>query len=161
MRWNISAHSTFFFSTSKTAKTKFHSFSFTYFFFFFFFEMQGKFRIKTTFFFSLNTNCPKLCGNCALPQNFHIRKLGEITVFFADAIKINRTVASSLRVRFRCPHWMSKKKLLTLPVSCILESCSKIKINVNLCRASKGFMKAFKPFIKPFEATQRSVKIKI
>ena len=24
-----------------------------------------------------------LCGNCALPQNFHTRKLGEITVFFA------------------------------------------------------------------------------
>ena len=26
---------------------------------------------------------PKLCGNCAFPQNFHIRKLGEITVFYA------------------------------------------------------------------------------
>ena len=25
---------------------------------------------------------PKLCGNCAFPQNFHTRKLGEITVFF-------------------------------------------------------------------------------
>ena len=23
---------------------------------------------------------PKLCGNCAFPQNFHTRKLGEITV---------------------------------------------------------------------------------
>ena len=30
-----------------------------------------------------------------------------------------------------------------------------------LCGASKGFMKAFKAFIKPFEALQRSVKIKI
>ena len=28
-------------------------------------------------------NCPKLCGNCAFPQNFHTRKSGEITVFFA------------------------------------------------------------------------------
>ena len=27
-------------------------------------------------------NCPKLCRNCAFPQNFHTRKLGEITVFF-------------------------------------------------------------------------------
>ena len=27
------------------------------------------------------------------------------------------------------------------------------------CGASKGFMKAFKPFIKPFEVPQRSVKI--
>ena len=26
---------------------------------------------------------PKLCGNCAFPQNFHTRKSGEITVFFA------------------------------------------------------------------------------
>ena len=30
-----------------------------------------------------------------------------------------------------------------------------------LCGASKGFMKAFKAFIKPFEAPQRNVKIKI
>ena len=25
----------------------------------------------------------KLCGNCAFPRNFHTRKLGEITIFFA------------------------------------------------------------------------------
>ena len=25
---------------------------------------------------------PKLCGNCAFTQNFHNRKLGEITVFY-------------------------------------------------------------------------------
>ena len=30
-----------------------------------------------------------------------------------------------------------------------------------LCDASKGFMKALKAFIKPFEAPQRSVKKKI
>ena len=29
------------------------------------------------------------------------------------------------------------------------------------CGASKGFMKVYKAFIKPFEASQRSVKIKI
>ena len=27
-------------------------------------------------------NCPKLCGNCAFPQNFHNRELGEISVFY-------------------------------------------------------------------------------
>ena len=35
---------------------------------------------------SIKTNraiCPKLCGNCPFPQNFHTRKLGEITVFYA------------------------------------------------------------------------------
>ena len=30
-----------------------------------------------------------------------------------------------------------------------------------LCGASKGFIKAFKALIKPFEASQRSVEIKI
>ena len=30
-----------------------------------------------------------------------------------------------------------------------------------LCGASKGFMKTFRAFIKPFEASLRSVKIKI
>ena len=29
------------------------------------------------------TNRPKLCGNCAFPQNLHTRKFGETTVFFA------------------------------------------------------------------------------
>ena len=38
---------------------------------------------------------------------------------------------------------------------------SEIFIFTFLCGASKGFMKAFKAFIKPFEAPQRSVKIKI
>ena len=42
----------------------------------------------------------------------------------------------------------------------------KEKINLNfyfalLCYAWKGFMKVFKAFIKPSEAPQRSVKIKI
>ena len=27
-------------------------------------------------------NCPKLCEHCAFPQNFHTRKLGEITAFY-------------------------------------------------------------------------------
>ena len=47
----------------------------------------------------------------------------------------------------------------------VSESCIEIKIELHfiftlLCDASKGFMKAFKAFIKPFEA-QQSVKIKI
>ena len=28
-------------------------------------------------------NRPKLCRNCAFPQNLHTRKLGEVTAFFA------------------------------------------------------------------------------
>ena len=55
---------------------------------------------------------------------------------------------------------------LTLPTPCISQSYIKIKINLSfiftlLCGASKGFMKASKAVIKPFEAPQRSVNIKI
>ena len=49
-----------------------------------------------------------------------------------------------------------------LPVSIPDEEkkLNQIFIFTLLWGASKGFMKAFKVFIKPFEATQRSVKIK-
>ena len=55
---------------------------------------------------------------------------------------------------------------ITLPVPYISGSCSKTKIYLNFYFHTslwrlKGFMKAFKVFIKPFEAPQRSVKIKI
>ena len=33
--------------------------------------------------FRIVSNRPKLCGNCAFPQIFHTRKLGENTVFYA------------------------------------------------------------------------------
>ena len=52
-----------------------------------------------------------------------------------------------------------------LPILCISQSCTEIKIKffifILLCGASKGFMNTFKAFIKPFMARQRSVKIKI
>ena len=41
------------------------------------------------------------------------------------------------------------------------EKITYIFIFTLLCGAAKDFMKAFKAFIKPFEAPQRSVKIKI
>ena len=31
----------------------------------------------------------KLCGNCAFTQNFHTRKLGETTTFYAVVSKIS------------------------------------------------------------------------
>ena len=49
--------------------------------------------------------------------------------------------------------------MITISVPCISENY--IEIITLLCVASKGFMKALKAFIKAFEATQRSVKIKI
>ena len=38
---------------------------------------------------------------------------------------------------------------------------TQILILTLLCGASKGFIQAFKAFIKPYETPQRSVKIKI
>ena len=40
------------------------------------------------------------------------------------------------------------------------EKNNQIFIFTFLCGASKGFMKALKAFIKPFEVSQRSAKIK-
>ena len=49
---------------------------------------------------------------------------------------------------------------LTLPISIPNEEkiLTYIFIFTLLCSVSKGFMKALKAFIKPFEAPQRSVK---
>ena len=51
---------------------------------------------------------------------------------------------------------------ITLPVTIPDEEkkLTYIFILTLLCGASKGFKKAFKAFLKPFEALQRSVKIK-
>ena len=38
---------------------------------------------------NFEANRPKLCGNCTFPQNFHTKKLGEITVFFAVNYTVN------------------------------------------------------------------------
>ena len=56
-------------------------------------------------------------------------------------------------------------KMLTFPPRAFQKVVLK-KINLNffcalLCGPSKGFMKVFKAFIKPFEASHRSEKIKI
>ena len=42
---------------------------------------------------SYRANFPKLCGNCAIPQHFHTRKLGEITVFFPVRLYIGITMS--------------------------------------------------------------------
>ena len=47
------------------------------------------------------------------------------------------------------------------PIPDKVKKLSQIFIFTLLCGASKGFMKVLKVFIKPFEAPQRSLKIKI
>ena len=45
---------------------------------------------KIPYFHLISCGKAQLCGNRAFPQNFHARKLGEITLFFAvsDIIRI-------------------------------------------------------------------------
>ena len=52
---------------------------------------------------------PKLCGNCASPQNFHTRKLGQITAFYTvykmkglaeNALNISKYKMTFLRENF-------------------------------------------------------------
>ena len=50
---------------------------------------------------------------------------------------------------------------LPAPIPDKEKKLTQIFIFTLLCGASKGFMKALKAFIKPFEAPQRRVKIKI
>ena len=42
-----------------------------------------KMLMKQTISVDFQVNCPKLCGCCEFPRNFHTRKLGEVLVFFA------------------------------------------------------------------------------
>ena len=60
------------------------------------------------------------------------------------------------------PHYKSDQSL-AFPVRSRSKrkNSSEIFIFTLLCGASKGFMETFKVFIKPFEALQKSVKIKI
>ena len=60
------------------------------------------------------------------------------------------------------PHFKSDQSL-AFPVRSRSKrkNSSEIFIFTLLCGASKGFMETFKVFIKPFEALQKSVKIKI
>ena len=49
---------------------------------------RGSIKKDHSVHFQLIKVCPKLCGNSNFPKNFHIRKLGEITVFYAVYIDI-------------------------------------------------------------------------
>ena len=41
----------------------------------------------------------KLCGNFVFPKNFHTRKLGEITVFYAVTSNISQKVFSTIMAK--------------------------------------------------------------
>ena len=57
----------------------------------------------------------KLCRNCAFPQNFHTRKLGEITVFYAVNVrkKIEKTAEKEIENPLNKPTAEAKQILPT------------------------------------------------
>ena len=61
----------------------------------------------------IRVNRPKLCGNCAFPQNFHNGKLGEITVFFTERSK-NIDERNKYRFIFDFKKMKQKNKLMGL-----------------------------------------------
>ena len=54
---------------------------------------------------------PKLCGNCVFRQNFHTRKLGQITVFYAVNTTQGHFVYSRIAWRF-CIDFEQKERNL-------------------------------------------------
>ena len=65
----------------------------------------------------------KFCGNCIFPQNFHIRKLGEITGFYAAYwenrlwIKINNKLKISLQITVGCYSFWHQRQTALLEIS--------------------------------------------
>ena len=62
---------------------------------------------------------------------------------------------------FTCPIYADCILTLPVPISDEKKKVTSIFIFALIFSASEGFMKALKAFIKPFEAPQRSAKIKI
>ena len=63
----------------------------------------------------------KLCQNCAFPKNFHTRKLGEITVFYAvisndiNTLRVLQfqdefSLSQFILERFTSPHILDRRK---------------------------------------------------
>ena len=53
--------------------------------------VKNRMRKAGVNYIKFRANRPKLCGNCAFPQSFHTRKLGEITAFYAVRRTWNKT----------------------------------------------------------------------
>ena len=58
-----------------------------------------------------------LCGNCAIPQNFHTRKLGEITKFYAVQVnEFSKTQIKNLKIFEGVVEWsLSIQRSIIIP----------------------------------------------
>ena len=65
---------------------------------------------KRTVFVEFRANRPKLCENCAFLQNFHTRKLGEISVSYAVYVLSNWTTiisSNDVILVWPCDNWIT------------------------------------------------------
>ena len=58
---------------------------------------------KRTVFSEFRVNRPKFYGNCKIPQNFHTKKLGEITVFYSGYLIIKNIWLNTIQWTDRGP----------------------------------------------------------
>ena len=91
-------------------------------------------------------------------KNITIGRLHQISNITLLQVKEHHTVASRVTNKVKSN---IARKLIARKSSNEEKKLTQIFIFTPLCGASKGFMKALKTFIKPFEAPQRSAKIKI
>ena len=86
---------------------------------------------------------PKLNGNCAFPQNFRTRKLGEITVFFTvkgnktglvedlKLYKIQQNVVTKFNKKLKKPYF-KEKVTKRKHVKCFWNFCKPYFINKSI-----------------------------
>ena len=156
----------------------------------YYYKMRQKFITKCVRVFiiecdSFITKCNSYCKYRRF--YYKMRQLLQNTSFITnyDSTVVNKPVAHiciiliyllvDIRIITTLENFVSsvyKNNCITLPSAfnlrapLISKSCIKIKISLIFiftifCGSSKGFMKDSKAFIKPFEAPQRSVNIKI
>ena len=68
-----------------------------------------KFCGNARFLQGLGWIAPKLCGNCALPQNFHTRYLGAISVFYAVVDSKLQIYKSNLNCKYICCWYLTEQ----------------------------------------------------
>ena len=96
----------------------------------------------------------------------HLYNISCTLTTFLEKLQLHRiTTIQKIRFdflsRFLFGFFIFHKAFSDVPIPAKKKKLTQIFIFTVLCSASKNFMKALKAFIKPFEAPQRSLKIKL
>ena len=90
MHINLSTDHSFYYAFYYTFTIQYKQYIYTYIYIYYIYiHTSENFIVNFGQITEFRENHRKLCGNCAFPQIFHTRKLGEITVFDAVPARIN------------------------------------------------------------------------